>query len=484
LALRVLIVDPDEDWLDKTASLFKEQLYEVEVSSNGKDAQVKLYGGKFFAVVMNYATKNHSAHQVLKFIKRAVENNPRVLVYIEEEDVGDEDDPLDKKLRKEGVDEVLIKPFEIDVLLAVLEGHQGIGDLMNSLPKRKGQKPEEEISMEDGSFTAVKITEFYSLKAVLFDVYIKLSSGRYIKFLHSGDEFSKDRVDKYKNEKGVDYLYFHVKDRKKYIKFNDHLAKKMVKSDKLDSKNKINMLKNVTEKFMEEAFQEGIKPVIVEQGKQICETVYSLIESNDDLYIHLRNYQDFDPSAFSHAYLCTLFTASIIKQFEWQSKTMIESASLACMFHDIGKLNLDPELLTMRPKDMNEAQLEEYQKHPIYGVDILQTNKSITQPVKQIILQHHEAFDGTGFPSQLKGQKILTLANIAALADQFSHIIIEQNLKPVDALKFILTQADIVAKFNPEIMEKFIQVFVHPNKIKRDRVLPGKSRMVPSKKAS
>lgn len=480
MALRVLIVDPDEAWLDKAQSLFKEHLYQVEVASNGKDAQVKLYGGKFFAVVMNYATQNHSAHQVLKFIKRAVEYKPRTIIYLERDDIGDEDD----RLRKEGVDEVLIKPFEINALLEVLEGHQGIGDIMNNLPKRKGQKPEEEVSMVDENFTAVKITEFYSLKAVLFDVYIKLNSGRYIKFLHAGDEFSKERLDKYKNEKGVEYLYFHVKDRKKYVKYNDHLAKKMVKNDKLDSKNKINMLKNVTEKFMEESFSEGLKPVIVEQGRLICETVYSLIESNDDLYKHLRDYQEFDPSAFSHAYLCTLFTASIIKQFEWQSKTMIESASLACMFHDIGKMKLDPEVLKLRPHEMTDEQLEEYHKHPEYGVEIIEGNKTITQPVKQIILQHHESFDGTGFPNGLKGQRILTLANIVALADQFSHIIVEEDLKPIDALKFMLGQEDIVAKYNSSVLEKFIQVFVDPNKIKKDHALPGKSRMVPSKKAS
>jgi len=103
LALRVLIVDPDEQWLDSASEIFKQQLYEVEVVTNGKDAQSKLYASKFFAVVMNYRTENHSAHQVLKFIKRSIAYKPRVLVYLESEDLGDEDDPLDAKLRKDGV---------------------------------------------------------------------------------------------------------------------------------------------------------------------------------------------------------------------------------------------------------------------------------------------------------------------------------------------------------------------------------------------
>ncbi len=484
MALSVLLVDPDENWLGATGDLFKKQLYKVDMVSNGKDAQLKLYNNKYFAVVMNYAIQNHSAYQVFTFIKRGIDYKPRVLIYFEREDLGDESELLQVKLQKEGVDEILIKPFETSTLLSVLEGHQGISDIVNNLNKNVGQSEEEEVSMGDENFTAIKIVEFYALKNILFDTYIKLNSGRYLKFFHAGDEFSKERLDRYKNEKGVEHLYFHVKDRKKYIKFNNYLAGKMIKNEKLDNKNKINMLKNVTEKFMEEAFNEGVKPVILEQGREICESVYALIEKNPDLHTQLREFQDFDPSAFSHAYLTTLYTAAIIKQFEWQSKTIVECAALASMFHDIGKIKLDKSLLNVRPKDMGPEQLEEYEKHPMYGIECIQNNKTITQPVRQIILQHHEAFDGTGFPNQVKGQNILTLSNIVGLADNFSHIIVDENVRPVDALKLLLKDEEACKKYNSMILERFIQVFADPNKIKKQHLLPGKSRLVPNKKAS
>ena len=465
--------------------LFKKNLYLVDTVTNGKDAQIKMMNDKYFAVIINFATKNHTAGQVLKFMKRMIhEYDPRKVVILEEDDLGDDDDPTDVRLKKEGVDEVMIKPFELDQLITVLEGHQGISDIVNNLPKRKGQSDEEEVQMTDESFTRIKIDDFYSLKAVLYDIFIRLKSGRYIKILHAGDEFSRERLDNYKNEKGVEYLYFNIKDRKKYIKFNDHLVRKTLKTDSMESKKKLNLLKNVAEKFMEETFVEGLKPVIVEQGRQICENVYNLIEKEEPLHKLLREYQDFDPTAFSHAYLVTLFSSAIIKQFEWQSKTMIENTALACMFHDIGKMKLPKEILELRPEDMTESQLEEYKKHPELGLEIVQDNRTISTAVKQIIHQHHEYFDGSGYPSGLKGQSILTLANIVALADTFSHIIVEKELKPVDGLKYMLGNSDLVGKFNSSIFEKFINVFVDPGKIKRDRALPSKSRMVPSKKAS
>ena len=93
MALKVLLVDPDEEWLTKAEELFKTHLYKVDTVTNGKDAQIKMMNDKYFAVIINYATRNHSASQVLKFMKRMVHDyDPRKVVILEREDLGDDDD--------------------------------------------------------------------------------------------------------------------------------------------------------------------------------------------------------------------------------------------------------------------------------------------------------------------------------------------------------------------------------------------------------
>jgi HD-GYP domain-containing protein (c-di-GMP phosphodiesterase class II) len=105
----------------------------------------------------------------------------------------------------------------------------------------------------------------------------------------------------------------------------------------------------------------------------------------------------------------------------------------------------------------------------------------LNNSVKQIILQHHESFDGTGFPFGKKGASILTLANIVSLADRFVHIMIDQEKQPMEALKHILTNQDEVGRFNSVIIENFINVFVDPGKITKDKALPANSRIVRNK---
>lgn len=289
-----------------------------------------------------------------------------------------------------------------------------------------------------------------------------------MKILHEGDSFSKERIDKYKNNKSVKYLWFKKSDRYKYIKYQSHLTEKLINADESVSPLlKEKFLKNTTSKYIEEVLAEGLKPQVIDQGKEICNQVYRFIEKEKQLYRLLKGYQDFDPEAYDHSYLVTLFSSAIIKQFEWQSQSTIEVTSMACMFHDIGKMKLPKEILNKRTHDMSGEELKLYRQHPELGAAMMEGYTLINNSVKQIILHHHEYYDGTGFPHGIKGNKILTLANIVALVDDFVHMMLERKVVATEALKLMLKDQMLVSRYNSMILENFIKVFVEPQKVRR-----------------
>jgi len=480
LALRVLLIDPSNDWLETMAGYLRQHMYEVEVAQNGKKAQLAIYNKPFFAVVLNLSVKNHSGLEVLKFV-RARNPGQRIVVILDNQEILKDGDLTIEKLVKMGATEVVIKPFEDSFIKDVLEGQQTIDDLVQNIPKPLSNE-EKEVSESDSNFTSVRIDEFYSGKALLFDVYIRLTSNKYVKILYAGDTFSKDRLDKYKNEKKVEYLYFHNSDRRKYIQYCNYLTEKIVTSDKVSGNSKVKMMKSTADKLIEEVFAVGLKPQVVEEGKQLAQNMYTLVEKQPDLSKVLREYQDFDPSAYTHSFSVSLFTTAIIRQFEWQSRSMIETAAMACLFHDIGKMKLPKELITKKRSEMNQGELELYQKHPEYGQEILSGNIMINQNIRQIVGQHHEYFDGSGYPNKLKGNKVLTLANIISLADDFVHMVAELKLTPPEVLKKLLSNPDQIRKYNSLILEHFIKVFVDPGKVGKNFSLPSNSRIVPGRK--
>jgi DNA-binding NtrC family response regulator len=99
LALKILLVDPDETWLSSAKKFLIAQMYEVSVVSNGRDAQLALYNEKFFAVIMNYDIQNHSCTQVLKFIKSNY-TSQRVIVIVDNKELVDNGVVTEEKLQK------------------------------------------------------------------------------------------------------------------------------------------------------------------------------------------------------------------------------------------------------------------------------------------------------------------------------------------------------------------------------------------------
>ncbi len=93
----------------------------------------------------------------------------------------------------------------------------------------------------------------------------------------------------------------------------------------------------------------------------------------------------------------------------------IESIRMAGMIHDIGKISVPAEILS-KPVRLSEIEISLIRVHPQAGYDIL---KDIEFPwaIGQIILQHHERMDGSGYPQGLKGDQVCFEARIVAVAD-------------------------------------------------------------------
>ncbi len=94
---------------------------------------------------------------------------------------------------------------------------------------------------------------------------------------------------------------------------------------------------------------------------------------------------------------------------------MIDGLRLAGILHDIGKMAVPSEILT-KPGSITRSEVLLLREHAENGYDIL---KSIDfpWPVADIVLQHHERIDGSGYPMGLKGPRILPEAKILAVAD-------------------------------------------------------------------
>jgi HD-GYP domain-containing protein (c-di-GMP phosphodiesterase class II) len=97
------------------------------------------------------------------------------------------------------------------------------------------------------------------------------------------------------------------------------------------------------------------------------------------------------------------------------SQEKIDAIRMAGSIHDIGKLSIPAEILS-KPTKLSEIEYLIIKEHSIRGYEILKDVES-PWPLAEMVYQHHERMDGSGYPRGLKGEEILMEARIIAVAD-------------------------------------------------------------------
>lgn len=101
-------------------------------------------------------------------------------------------------------------------------------------------------------------------------------------------------------------------------------------------------------------------------------------------------------------------------------RDQIDGLRMAAVIHDLGKISVPSEILTM-PRRLSETEFDLVKTHAQLGHDLIK-DVDFPWPIAEIILQHHERLDGSGYPRGLKGEAILLEAKILAVADDVEAI--------------------------------------------------------------
>jgi HD-GYP domain-containing protein (c-di-GMP phosphodiesterase class II) len=128
------------------------------------------------------------------------------------------------------------------------------------------------------------------------------------------------------------------------------------------------------------------------------------------------------------------------------------------LLHDVGMLRLPREILDKKG-GLSEAELQRMQAHPLYTYKIIGKELLYPEDVGLVALQHHERWDGEGYPRRLSGAEIDMGARIVSVADAFEAMVSEKpyrnSMMGYQAMKNLLS--DNSRRFDPDVLKAFIQ---------------------------
>ena len=137
----------------------------------------------------------------------------------------------------------------------------------------------------------------------------------------------------------------------------------------------------------------------------------------------------------------------------------VKEIELAGLLHDIGKIAIKEDILN-KPGKLTEEEYDEIKRHPESGYHILKSVDEYSS-LAQCVLEHHERFDGKGYPKGIKGSQISLIARIIAVADAFEAMIAQRpyrkSLTEEIAIEEIKKNAN--TQFDPEVVTAFLKIF-------------------------
>ncbi|HOJ72281.1 MAG TPA: PAS domain S-box protein, partial [Syntrophorhabdaceae bacterium] len=146
-----------------------------------------------------------------------------------------------------------------------------------------------------------------------------------------------------------------------------------------------------------------------------------------------------DPYTSGHQKRVSVLARTIAQELRLPNDT-VESIRMAGLIHDIGKISVPAEILN-RPGILSEIEMTLIRMHPEIGYDMLK-DADLPYPIAEIVMQHHERLDGSGYPKGLKGDEILAEAKILAVADVVEAISSHRPYRPALGIEAALDEIE------------------------------------------
>jgi HD-GYP domain-containing protein (c-di-GMP phosphodiesterase class II) len=136
-----------------------------------------------------------------------------------------------------------------------------------------------------------------------------------------------------------------------------------------------------------------------------------------------------------------------------------EEIYIAALLHDVGKVGV-PDAILNKPGPLTRHEWEIMKQHPVLGAKIMCPIKQLEHVIPGMI-QHHELWDGTGYPDGLKAEEISLAARIIGVADTFDAITTERpyQKKASDDIAINTIRGFSSKRYDPEVVQAFFRAY-------------------------
>lgn len=199
------------------------------------------------------------------------------------------------------------------------------------------------------------------------------------------------------------------------------------------------------------------KQIELEQVDPIVGRMSESILRNQDALLSLCRIKQKDNYTFLHSVSIGALMMSFARAVNLSPEEM-RLVGIGGMLHDIGKMKVPDEILN-KPGKLTDEEFDIMRSHVVHSRDILSNTPGIAQASLDVAAQHHERFDGSGYPLKLKGSEMSIYGQMASIVDVYDAITSDRcyhkGMEPTVALRKMFEWSKF--HFNPELVHTFVR---------------------------
>lgn len=205
------------------------------------------------------------------------------------------------------------------------------------------------------------------------------------------------------------------------------------------------------------------RQVEIEKVEPLVTRIVDSIFTRADALLPLARLKQHDRYTFQHSVSVCALMAAFARALE-MPREIIREVAIGALLHDVGKARIPDEILN-KPGKLTDAEFERMKNHVVQSKIILLSTPGISPIAVDVAAQHHERFDGSGYPNALSGEAISLHGRMAAIVDVYDAITSERvyhkGLPPTEALRRLLEWSS--NHFEPRLVQAFIRsVGIYP----------------------
>lgn len=338
-----------------------------------------------------------------------------------------------KRLIKNGFTQAYLIPWEkADLLRSMSQEH-----LYTIFPELKSYRPVKIIDLVPGA-----VLEF-SLK-----VFLPMNN-KFLPFSEAGSPISDEKLQKLL-QSNFNKLFIRNEDYEKFEAYTSTVLKKLLAPGCLSETERTEKLETCIRDLISDMFVSDVKESTFGKAQGLLDEVKNIInimikDSNPDVLGKIENLVNQEKNFYLHLSNVSTYAGLFAMTLGYEKPEIV---ALAGLLHDIGKINLPPEIADLNRSELSNLGphgIEGYKSHPNFSSDIIKLKRMVLpKEVVNGILHHHEAMNGSGFPSGLTGHRISLEGRIVAIANEFDELTTTQsgrkNVSPREALETLVDE--------------------------------------------